>query len=87
MSCICCLQAAVMGMVRAVTPHNSISRSELVLVWAEVPKPGMVMAMMSLAGQPSFWYASNVTSSANVLSRPPEMPITDFFSPVFFSRS
>ena len=75
-----------MGMVRSVAPIRSARRTALFRVRSVVPKQGMVMAMMSLAGRPSIPMARAVISRARVESRPPERPTTAVRAPVCSSR-
>ena len=67
-------------------PSFFVSVQALVYVRSVVPKQGMVTAVISDGDRPSREKAREVTSSASVESRPPEIPMTALLQPVCSSR-
>ena len=64
------------GISLAVMPSATIRSQALPLVLLLVPRPGIVTPMMRFRSQPSLSNASTATINANVLSSPPDIPIT-----------
>ena len=85
MSWKCCTMASRIGITRSSAPISSTSVSALVHVRRLVPMPGMVTARIPFRSRPSISKAWTATSSANVESRPPEMPMTIRLDSVCFS--
>ena len=72
----CCATAFPIGISRDVTPNAAIRSEAFECVLVVVPSPGIVIPIILFLSQPSLSKARTVTISANVLSSPPEMPIT-----------
>ena len=67
-------------------PNSLISSTAFKYVLSVVPKPGIVTACIPFLSSPNASKAFTVTRSANVESRPPEIPITTFEHPVCSRR-
>ena len=67
-------------------PSASISTTALSWVRPVVPKPGMVIPTMPVRGNCNLSKALAATSSARVLSSPPDTPITTLLQPIAANR-
>ena len=76
MSAKCCFTASTIDISLIVTPKARISVRALLYVRSVVPNPGMVIPMIPLRSSFSLSKALAATSSARVLSRPPDTPTT-----------
>lgn len=86
MSAKCCRTEAVILTSRTLTPSSSQSLTALDFVRFVVPKHGMVTHRISFRLRPARSNARTHTSSASVLSNPPEIPSTTVFACVCSSR-
>ena len=82
MSFSICMHEGRMSISSALAPTARISCQAWLRVRLEVAKPGMVKARMLRRGSLSSSITRAQTSSACVESRPPETPITSFFTPL-----